>query len=80
MNLPVDIVTLEVRTSNIAAQSLYRKYGFGEAGIRRAYYTDNLEDAVIMTTPPINSSSYQTFFHDLRREYCKRKRYDLPCP
>jgi len=80
MSLPVDVVTLEVRASNLAAQSLYRKYGFGEAEIRRHYYTNNLEDAIIMTTPPINSSSYRTFLQDSRQEYYK-KRYDgLPCP
>jgi ribosomal-protein-alanine N-acetyltransferase len=74
MGLPVDVVTLEVRASNLAAQSLYRKYGFGEVGIRRHYYTDNLEDALIMTTPPINSSSYRTFFQGLKQEYYKKRK------
>ena len=41
-------LTLEVRKSNLAAQSLYKKYGFVEAGIRKAYYSDNNEDAIIM--------------------------------
>lgn len=40
--------TLEVRSSNIAAQNLYKKYGFSEAGIRKAYYEDNKEDAILM--------------------------------
>lgn len=39
--------TLEVRVSNIAAQNLYKKFGFEEAGIRPHYYKDN-EDAMIM--------------------------------
>lgn len=41
-------MTLEVRVSNITAQRLYRKLGFSEAGLRRGYYTDNHEDALIM--------------------------------
>ncbi len=40
---------LEVRVSNAAALALYRKFGFFPAGLRRAYYSDNREDAVIMT-------------------------------
>lgn len=41
-------MTLEVRKSNIAAQNLYKKYGFIEEGIRKKYYQDNKEDAIIM--------------------------------
>ncbi|WP_042277621.1 ribosomal protein S18-alanine N-acetyltransferase [[Clostridium] dakarense] len=41
-------MTLEVRTSNIVAQNLYKKYGFKLAGIRKEYYSDNKEDAMIM--------------------------------
>ncbi|MCH3966001.1 MAG: ribosomal protein S18-alanine N-acetyltransferase [Clostridium sp.] len=41
-------ITLEVRKSNIVAQSLYKKYGFVEEGLRKAYYVDNKEDAIIM--------------------------------
>jgi len=41
-------MTLEVRVSNQVAQSLYRKLGFEASGIRPAYYSDNLEDALIM--------------------------------
>lgn len=40
--------TLEVRAGNAPAQALYRKYGFEEAGIRKGYYQDNGEDAIIM--------------------------------
>ena len=40
--------TLEVRASNEAALALYRKYGFEAAGIRKGYYEDNGEDAIIM--------------------------------
>lgn len=41
-------MTLEVRTSNTIAQNLYRKYGFKMGGIRKEYYSDNKEDAIIM--------------------------------
>jgi len=41
-------LTLEVRSSNDAAKSLYKKFGFLEEGIRKKYYNDNEEDALIM--------------------------------
>lgn len=41
-------MSLEVRVSNEPAQSLYRKYGFQKGGIRKNYYTDNQEDALVM--------------------------------
>jgi ribosomal-protein-alanine N-acetyltransferase len=44
--------TLEVRVSNTAAISLYERFGFVSRGIRRGYYTDNREDAVIMWRDP----------------------------
>lgn len=40
---------LEVRASNLAAQNLYRKYGFVVSGCRPGYYKDNQEDALLMT-------------------------------
>jgi [ribosomal protein S18]-alanine N-acetyltransferase len=47
-------MTLEVRESNRAAQALYRAFGFEVAGRRRAYYTDDGEDALVMTTPQLD--------------------------
>lgn len=44
----INSFTLEVRKSNEIAQNLYKKYGFEERGIRKKYYEDNNEDAVIM--------------------------------
>ncbi|WP_026582797.1 ribosomal protein S18-alanine N-acetyltransferase [Bacillus sp. J33] len=41
-------MTLEVRVSNFTAQSLYRKLGFQDGAIRKNYYTDNQEDALVM--------------------------------
>ncbi|EMR05379.1 ribosomal-protein-alanine N-acetyltransferase [Bhargavaea cecembensis DSE10] len=43
-------MTLEVRVSNDPALGLYRKLGFKDGGIRRGYYTDNGEDALVMWT------------------------------
>ena len=45
---PGEQYTLEVRTSNDAAIALYERFGFRSAGLRRGYYHDNKEDAVIM--------------------------------
>lgn len=44
----ISSMTLEVRRSNLVAQSLYNKYGFCIAGMRKSYYADNGEDALIM--------------------------------
>ncbi|MFT8323058.1 MAG: ribosomal protein S18-alanine N-acetyltransferase [Bacillus sp. (in: firmicutes)] len=41
-------MTLEVRVSNKVAQNLYRKLGFQDGAIRKSYYTDNKEDALVM--------------------------------
>jgi ribosomal-protein-alanine N-acetyltransferase len=41
-------MTLEVRITNYVAQSLYRKFGFQKGGLRKNYYTDNQEDALVM--------------------------------
>ena len=49
-------MTLEVRVSNEAAQALYRSFGFVEAGRRVAYYSDDGEDALVMTTPDLTGA------------------------
>ncbi|MFW6195079.1 MAG: ribosomal protein S18-alanine N-acetyltransferase [Chloroflexota bacterium] len=67
-------VTLEVRKSNEGAQALYRKYGFLEAGLRKRYYVDNQEDAIIMTTPCITSPDFQREVHALWQEHARRWR------
>lgn len=63
------VMTLEVRVSNRVAQNLYRKYGFTQRGVRKAYYTDNGEDALIMTTEPIQSQGYREAFRRLVRAH-----------
>lgn len=48
VSLGVLQVTLEVRVTNTTAQQLYTKLGFKPAGVRKRYYSDNQEDAIIM--------------------------------
>lgn len=70
-------VTLEVRASNITAQTLYRKYGFAQEGIRVGYYSDNREDALIMTTDRITLASYQSQFQRLKQAHAQRWGYQI---
>jgi ribosomal-protein-alanine N-acetyltransferase len=67
------VLTLEVRASNIEAQAMYEKYAFGRVGLRKRYYTDNNEDAVLMTTPDLGTPAYQKLLAGLRDEH--RHRY-----
>jgi ribosomal-protein-alanine N-acetyltransferase len=60
MQLSAGRATLEVRVSNNAALELYLKYGFEIVSRRKRYYTNNNEDAYIMTTPPFEMASFQT--------------------
>jgi ribosomal-protein-alanine N-acetyltransferase len=67
-----EVVTLEVRKSNDGAQRLYEKYGFQRVGLRVRYYTDNNEDAVLMTTPDLATPSYVELFDRLRADHRAR--------
>jgi len=58
--------TLEVRLSNLAARRLYEKFGFRPVGIRPRYYTDNNEDALIMTTDRLNGPEMRNRLAGLR--------------
>ena len=60
-------MTLEVRVSNVAAQALYRAFGFEVAGRRHRYYTDDGEDALIMTTPELADSRMRAVVEAERR-------------
>lgn len=51
-------LTLEVRMSNHAAQELYRSFGFAPAGIRKGYYAETKEDAIIMWANDVDSPAY----------------------
>lgn len=67
-----ELMTLEVRASNAAAQALYQKCGFMEVGVRRAYYSDNKEDAVLMTAENICSRPFQVGVRRLREAHAQR--------
>ena len=63
------LMTLEVRLSNHPARELYGRFGFRPVGIRPRYYSDNNEDALIMTTPPIGSDEMKERMVELERLY-----------
>lgn len=52
-------LTLEVRVSNGPAQALYRKFGFAPAGVRKNYYVETNEDALVMWAHDIDGDAYQ---------------------
>ena len=68
----VNVVTLEARVSNKQAHALYEKYGFQKVGLRRAYYTDNGEDALLMTTDSLTSNTFQSHFQQLKQSHMHR--------
>ncbi|MCH7484506.1 MAG: ribosomal protein S18-alanine N-acetyltransferase [Chloroflexi bacterium] len=67
------LVTLEVRVSNDAAIRLYEKYGFEQVGRRPRYYSDNHDDAYILTANSVTTSDYAERLATLREEH--RARY-----
>ena len=69
IELKARIITLEVRASNTVAQRLYDKYGFTQVDLRRGYYIDNREDAVLMTAENINSVSFLAHLQRLKQAH-----------
>jgi len=67
-----EMMTLEVRESNKIAQNLYSKYGFKQTGMRRGYYLDNREDAIIMSTESINSEAFLAQLQQLRESLAQK--------
>jgi len=72
IKLSARYITLEVRASNTAAQSLYLKHGFTQAGLRRGYYTDNGEDAILMTTENTTSATFQAHLQQLKQAHSSK--------
>ena len=52
-------LTLEVRVGNVAAQELYRQFGFAPAGIRKNYYVETNEDALVMWAHDVDTADYR---------------------
>ncbi len=65
-------LTLEVRVTNRVAQALYEKYTFKEMGLRRRYYSDNGEDALVMWTDPIESDTFQDAVRENRERLARK--------
>lgn len=63
------LVTLEVRVSNLAAQRLYESLGFAEVGLRKNYYHDNREDALIMTVEGIETEAHRAVISKWRARW-----------
>ncbi len=72
VELNTRLMTLEVRASNTAARRLYGKYGFVEQGLRRGYYLDNREDAVIMSVENVISAVFQARLDQLKQAHSRR--------
>jgi ribosomal-protein-alanine N-acetyltransferase len=66
MELEATTATLEVRVSNLVAQNLYRKYGFQKVGVRHRYYSNNGEDALIMSTGNLTGAAFQSKYQRLK--------------
>ena len=64
VNRQLERATLEVRSSNHSAISLYQKYGFQPAGCRRRYYQDTGEDALILWKNGLHFSEFHTKLHN----------------
>lgn len=77
IDVGMNSVTLEVRVSNEIAKNLYRKYGFTERGLRKGYYSDDREDAVIMTVEAIDTQPYNEKFLSLVEAHRARWGYDV---
>jgi ribosomal protein S18 acetylase RimI-like enzyme len=63
------VLTLEVRLSNAGARTLYGRFGFRPVGLRPRYSSDNGEDALVMTTDPLDSPAMRARIADLARRY-----------
>src|SRR5690606_6995307 len=70
------LVTLEVRRGNTIAQALYRKYRFEEVGLRRRYYRDTGEDALLMTVDFATEPGYWTWLDEQAGQIAARPTAD----
>lgn len=80
--LQCSLVTLEVRFNNLSAQALYTKYGFEVVGRRPRYYSDNQEDAILMTLHNLQSPDFRQHFAEVKANVlarqCLLNRVEIP--
>ena len=72
IELKANLTTLEVRVSNTVARRLYKKLGFEEVGFRKGYYSDNREDALIMTVSDIKSPEFRDKINRMKQSLAQR--------
>jgi len=60
-------LTLEVRLSNLAAQHLYRRFGFAPVGVRKNYYQETNEDALVMWAHEVDGADYLALLESIER-------------
>jgi ribosomal-protein-alanine N-acetyltransferase len=80
VHLGARIATLEVRLSNEAARLLYGRFGFRPVGVRPRYYSDNGEDALIMTTEPLGSPLMRQRIAQMTERYGAYRDLHPPAP
>lgn len=72
------MITLEVRESNLAAQEMYHKFGFVVVGKRPRYYSDNQEDAVLMSIEDLHDADFVERFARLKGEVLRKECLSRP--
>lgn len=63
-----EVISLEVRVSNLVAQNMYEKFGFSVSGTRKGYYIETNEDAYVMVVDDARSTDYRLRLGSIRQE------------
>jgi ribosomal-protein-alanine N-acetyltransferase len=71
-------MTLEVRLSNRAAQEMYKRFGFTAVGVRKGYYADTGEDALVMWAYEVSEPAYARLLQGLERGIRGTTSYERP--
>lgn len=69
-------ISLEVRKSNLAAQQMYERFGFRPVGVRRGYYIETGEDAVVMWAEEVDGAGYRNLLEEMRTSVSGRQSDD----
>ena len=71
-------MTLEVRLSNKGAQEMYRRFGFSPVGVRKGYYQETNEDALVMWVHEVNTPDYAALLEGLESQIPGETVFDEP--